>query len=128
MKKGNSLFGRIAGVLERGRAVLVVVYSGLWVLGYETAWLLGPDFAYWGRIRAMRRRRDALHGELARLATLADPRREQVNGDLELLESDLRHVEDERAARRLAGMKALRQHLPAGFLEDSAPCLSLIHI
>lgn len=118
MKKTFS--GCLGDLLERGRAVIIVVYSGVWVLWHEAAWLMGPDFAYWGRIRAMRRQRDALHGELARMATLADPKRDRVSADLALLESDLRRVEDERAARRLAGIKALRRHLPPGFLENGA--------
>lgn len=116
-----SFLGRLSDLLKRGRAVIIVVYSGLWVLWYEASWLMGPDFAYWGRIRAMRRQRDALNGELARMATLADPKRDCVRADLALLESDLRRVEDERAARRLAGIKALRRHLPPGFLESGAP-------
>ena len=117
----TSFWGRLGDLLKGGRAVIIVVYSGLWVLWYEASWLMGPDFAYWGRIRAMRRQRDALNGELARLVTLADPKRDHVRADLALLERDLRQVEDERAARRLAGIKALRRHLPPGFLENDMP-------
>ena len=72
--------------LNRVEDILRTVHLGLWVLWTESRWLLGPDIGYQRRLTLMRRRRDALQDEVARMATLADPRREQAAGFISLLE------------------------------------------
>ena len=108
----------VSGIWPGIRAVTRVLASGIWVLGFETAWLLGPDFSFRGRLTAMRRQRDALQGEVARLSTLADPRRGQVEGDLALLEGDLARVGEEREARRAEWLKNMQRRLPQGFIAE----------
>ena len=44
-------------------------------------------YRYQRRLTLMRRRQEAIQDELSRMATLADPRREQLAGDLALLEA-----------------------------------------
>ena len=66
-----------------------IMYLGLWVLWAETRWIAGPDIGYQRRLTLMRRRQGAIQDELSRMATLADPRREQLAGDLALLEGDI---------------------------------------
>lgn len=108
---------KLTGFCGTARALGEVVISGLWVLGYETAWLLGPDFSFRGRLRAMRARRDALQNEVAQLSTLADPRRDQVSGDLALLMGDLARVEEERVTRRKEWLRGMQRHLPRTFID-----------
>ncbi|MEI3479677.1 MAG: hypothetical protein V8Q84_12030 [Bilophila sp.] len=67
----------------------------------------------------MRRRRDALQDEVARMATLAESRREQAAGDLSLLEEDLRRLESDRAAHR-AGPSRRCANVSAGWPEKKA--------
>lgn len=95
--------------LNRVEDILRTVHLGLWVLWTESRWLLGPDIGYQRRLTLMRRRRDALQDEVARMATLADPRREQAAGDLSLLEEDLWRLESDRAAHRARTLAPLRQ-------------------
>ena len=94
--------------LNRIEEVFRTVHLGLWVLWTETRWLVGPDIAYRRRLTLMRRRQQAVQTELSRMATLADPRREQLSGDLSLLEGDLDRLERERDARRAAHLAPLR--------------------
>ena len=95
--------------LNRIEELFRIMYLGLWVLWAETRWIAGPDIGYQRRLTLMRRRRDALQDEVARMATLADPRREQAAGDLSLLEEDLRRLESDRAAHRARPLAPLRQ-------------------
>ncbi len=111
---------KIFSPMDMVRMLLIILYVGIQVLWFEIRWLAGPDFVFWERLRAMRRQRDALHEKVARLSTLADPRCEQVNGDLALLEKDLQQLEIQRQHQRLAGLRALQARLPADFLENGA--------
>ena len=95
--------------LNRIEELFRIMYLGLWVLWAETRSIAGPDIGYQRRLTLMRRRRDALQDEVARMATLADPRREQAAGDLSLLEEDLRRLESDRAAHRARTLAPLRQ-------------------
>lgn len=95
--------------LNRVEEILRTVHLGLWVLWTESRWLVGPDIGYQRRLTLMRRRREALQDKLSRLATLADPRREEVAGDLSLLEEDLRRLENDRAEHRARVLAPLRE-------------------
>lgn len=75
--------------LNRIEELFRIMYLGLWVLWAETRWIAGPDIGYQRRLTLMRRRQGAIQDELSRMATLADPRREQLAGDLALLEGDI---------------------------------------
>lgn len=94
--------------LNRIEELVRILYLGLWVLWTEVRWLAGPDIGYRRRLSLMRRRRLDLQSELARLTTLADPRREQLSGDLALLEGDLARLEQDRDARRAEHLAPLR--------------------
>ena len=63
--------------LNRIEELFRIMYLGLWVLWAETRWIAGPDIGYQRRLTLMRRRQGAIQDELSRMATLADPRREQ---------------------------------------------------
>ena len=63
--------------LNRIEELFRIMYLGLWVLWAETRWIAGPDIGYQRRLTLMRRRQEAIQDELSRMATLADPRREQ---------------------------------------------------
>ena len=67
--------------LNRIEELFRIMYLGLWVLWAETRWIAGPDIGYQRRLTLMRRRQGAIQDELSRMATLADPRREQLAGD-----------------------------------------------
>ena len=62
--------------LNRIEELFRIMYLGLWVLWAETRWIAGPDIGYQRRLTLMRRRQGAIQDELSRMATLADPRRE----------------------------------------------------
>ena len=79
--------------LNRIEELFRIMYLGLWVLWAETRWIAGPDIGYQRRLTLMRRRQGAIQDELSRMATLADPRREQLAGDLALLEGDIVRLE-----------------------------------
>jgi len=64
--------------LNRIEELFRIMYLGLWVLWAETRWIAGPDIGYQRRLTLMRRRQEAIQDELSRMATLADPRREQL--------------------------------------------------
>ena len=64
--------------LNRIEELFRIMYLGLWVLWAETRWIAGPDIGYQRRLTLMRRRQGAIQDELSRMATLADPRREQL--------------------------------------------------
>lgn len=85
-----------------------IMYLGLWVLWTETRWIAGPDIGYQRRLTLMRRRQEAIQDELSRMATLADPRREQLAGDLALLEGDIARLEKDRKAHRAGHLAPLR--------------------
>ena len=85
-----------------------IMYLGLWVLWAETRWIAGPDIGYQRRLTLMRRRQEAIQDELSRMATLADPRREQLAGDLALLEGDIVRLEKDREAHRAGHLAPLR--------------------
>ena len=70
--------------LNRIEELFRIMYLGLWVLWAETRWIAGPDIGYQRRLTLMRRRQGAIQDELSRMATLADPRREQLAGDLNI--------------------------------------------
>ena len=91
--------------LNRIEELFRIMYLGLWVLWTETRWIAGPDIGYQRRLTLMRRRQEAIQDELSRMATLADPRREQLAGDLALLEGDIARLEKDREAHR-AGLSA----------------------
>lgn len=88
--------------LNRVEELFRTIHLGLWVLWTESRWLAGPDVGYQRRLSLMRSRRQALQTELSHMATLADPRREQLSGDLALLEGDIARLEKDRAERRAA--------------------------
>ena len=98
--------------LNRIEELFRIMYLGLWVLWAETRWIAGPDIVYQRRLTLMRRRQEAIQDELSRMATLADPRREQLAGDLALLEGDIARLEKDREERRAA------PHLVAGPAAD----------
>lgn len=97
------------GTLNGLEELLRTVHLGLWVLWTESRWLAGPDIGYQRRLTLMRRRREAMRDELSRLTTLADPRREEVAGDVSLLEEDLRRLENDRDAHRARVLAPLRE-------------------
>ena len=80
--------------LNRIEELFRIMYLGLWVLWAETRWIAGPDIGYQRR--------------LSRMATLADPRREQLAGDLALLEGDIVRLEKDREAHRAGHLAPLR--------------------
>ena len=88
--------------LNRIEELFRIMYLGLWVLWAETRWIAGPDIGY------QRRRQEAIQDELSRMATLADPRREQLAGDLALLEGDIARLEKDRKAHRAGHLAPLR--------------------
>lgn len=94
--------------LNRIEELFRILYLGLWVLWVETRWLAGPDIAYQRRLSIMRRRQLALQNELARLTTLVDPKRDQVAGDLALLEGDIERLARDRETHRTAHHAPLR--------------------
>ena len=94
--------------LNRAEELFRTIHLGLWVLWTESRWLAGPDVGYQRRLSLMRSRRQALQTELSHMATLADPRREQLSGDLALLEGDIARLEKDRAERRAAHLAPLR--------------------
>ena len=73
--------------LNRIEELFRIMYLDLWVLWAETRWIAGTDIGYQRRLTLMRRRQGAIQDELSRMATLADPRREQLAGDLALLKA-----------------------------------------
>ena len=87
--------------LNRIEELFRIMYLGLWVLWAETRWIAGPDIGY-------QRRQEAIQDELSRMATLADPRREQLAGDLALLEGDIVRLEKDREAHRAGHLAPLR--------------------
>ena len=91
--------------LNRIEELFRIMYLGLWVLWAEARWIAGPDIGYQRRLTLMRRRQEAIQGELA---TLADPRREQLAGDLALLEGDIARLEKGREAHRAEYLAPLR--------------------
>ena len=95
-------------LLNRIEELFRTIHLGLWVLWTESRWLAGPDIGYQRRLSLMRGRRQALQTELARMATLADPRREQLAGDLALLEGDIVRLEKDREAHRAGHLAPLR--------------------
>ena len=95
-------------LLNRIEELFRTIHLGLWVLWTESRWLAGPDIGYQRRLSLMRGRRQALQTELARMATLADPRREQFSDDLALLEGDIARLEKDREERRAAHLAPLR--------------------
>ena len=90
----------LQSVLKIAEETLHTVHLGLWVLWTEARWLAGPDMTYQRRLQLMRHQRNTYQTELSRMATLADPRRENVAADLSLLEHDLSRLEAERDAHR----------------------------
>ena len=94
--------------LNRVEELFRTIHLGLWVLWTETRWIAGPDIGYQRRLTLMRRRQEAIQDELSRMATLADPRREQLSGDLALLEGDIARLEKDRVERRAAHLAPLR--------------------
>ena len=88
--------------LNRIEELFRIMYLGLWVLWAETRWIAGPDIGY------QRRLQEAIQDELSRMATLADPRREQLAGDLALLEGDIARLEKDRKAHRAGHLAPLR--------------------
>lgn len=94
--------------LNRIEELLRTIYLGLWVLWTETRWIAGPDISYRRRLTLMHRRQEAIQDELSRMATLADPRREQLAGDLALLEGDIARLEKDREAHRAEHLAPLR--------------------
>ena len=94
--------------LNRIEELFRIMYLGLWVLWAETRWIAGPDIGYQRRLTLMRRRQEAIQDELSRMATLADPRREQLAGDLALLEGDIARLEKDRKAHRAGHLAPLR--------------------
>ena len=88
--------------LNRIEELFRIMYLGLWVL------CAGPDIGYQRRLTLMRRRQGAIQDELSRMATLADPRREQLAGDLALLEGDIVRLEKDREAHRAGHLAPLR--------------------
>ena len=120
--------------LNRIEELFRIMYLGLWVLWAETRWIAGPDIGYQRRLTLMRRRQGAIQDELSRMATLADPRREQLAGDLALLEGDIVRLEKDREAHRaghLAPLRALRREtflkkrsLPRAFRRGAHPSFS----
>lgn len=94
--------------LNRIEELFRIMYLGLWVLWAETRWIAGPDIGYQRRLTLMRRRQGAIQDELSRMATLADPRREQLAGDLALLEGDIVRLEKDREAHRAGTSPAPR--------------------
>ena len=95
-------------LLNRIEELFRTIHLGLWVLWTESRWLAGPDIGYQRRLSLMRGRRQALQTELARMATLADPRREQFSDDLALLEGDIARLEKDRKAHRAGHLAPLR--------------------
>ena len=94
--------------LNRIEELLRTIYQGLWVLWTETRWIAGPDISYQRRLTLMRRRQEGIQDELSRMATLADPRREQLAGDLALLEGDIARLEKDRETHRAEHLAPLR--------------------
>ena len=94
--------------LNRIEELFRIMYLGLWVLWAEARWIAGPDIGYQRRLTLMRRRQEAVQGELARMATLADPRREQLAGDLALLDGDIARLEQGRETHRAEYLAPLR--------------------
>lgn len=94
--------------LNRIEELFRIMYLGLWVLWAETRWIAGPDIGYQRRLTLMRRRQGAIQDELSRMATLADPRREQLAGDPALLEGDIVRLEKDREAHRAGHLAPLR--------------------
>ena len=84
--------------LNRIEELFRIMYLGLWVLWAETRWIAGPDIGYQRRLTLMRRRQEAI----------ADPRREQLAGDLALLEGDIVRLEKDREAHRAGHLAPLR--------------------
>ena len=72
--------------LNRIEELFRIMYLGLWVLWAETRWIAGPDIGYQRR----------------------DPRREQLAGDLALLEGDIVRLEKDREAHRAGHLAPLR--------------------
>lgn len=94
--------------LNRIEELLRTIYLGLWVLWIEARWIAGPDISYHRRLTLMRRRQEGIQDDLSRMATLADPKREQLAGDLALLEGDIARLEKDREARRTEHLAPLR--------------------
>lgn len=83
----------------------------------EVLWLCGKDFLYWSRLRAMFWQYDCLNKDLARLATLADPRRVHIRQNIAFLEKDIRLVEAIREEHHQSWLGKMQQKLPLTFLE-----------
>ena len=75
--------------LNRIEELFRIMYLGLWVLWAETRWIAGPDIGYQRRLTLM-------------------PRREQLAGDLALLEGDIVRLEKNREAHRAGHLAPLR--------------------
>lgn len=99
-------------VLYHGWEMFKIVYMGLWVLGREARWLMGPDRLYRSQIVLLKRQQALYQADLARMTTLAEPRREELEADLSLLEADLSRLEAERVAHRARGINALCARFP----------------
>ena len=99
---------------QRLSEFMSVVHMGLWALWTDVRWFLGPDRHFTARLVPMRKEYSRLSGQLARLATLADPRRDAVAANLALLEEDLRQLELDRVAsfaEAHAGLRARFAHV-----------------
>ena len=112
--------------LNRIEELFRIMYLGLWVLWAETRWIAGPDIGYQRRLTLMRRRQGAIQDELSRMATLADPRREQLAGDLALLEGDIARLEKDREAHRAGRRETFlkKRSLPRAFRRGAHPSFS----
>lgn len=95
--------------LNRMEELFHIIRLGLYVLWIEARWLAGPDIVFQRRLSIMRRRQEALQNELARLTTLADPKREQLAGDLALLDEDIERLDREREEQRAACHAPIRR-------------------
>ena len=85
-----------------------IMVMGLCVLWTELCWLVGPDRHFSPRLGRMKKERARLSGELARMATLADPRRESMAADLSLLTEDMDRLESARVEAFRQAHHALR--------------------
>ncbi len=102
-------FGRLCAV---GR----IMVMGLCVLWTELRWLVGPDRRFAYRLWLMNREHVRLTGELARMATLADPRREAIAADLSLLEEDIARL----GTMREEAFRSAHSSLRIRFADDLA--------
>lgn len=99
-------------ILYYGWEISKTVFMGLCVLEREFRWLMGPDRFYRSRIILLRKQQALYQADLSRMTTLADPRREEIEADLSLLEADLARLEAERVAHRARGINTLCARFP----------------